>query len=51
MKIFIYLSSAVMVKNFTYFEGVKAEVIDKLKNDPQHMFIGLNKFNPQVFYS
>ncbi|MCB9262288.1 MAG: S9 family peptidase [Flavobacteriales bacterium] len=34
---------------YTQFEGVKTEIIDKLKDDPENVIIGLNKRNPQLF--
>ncbi len=33
----------------TYEKDVKTQVIDDLKDDPEHMIIGLNKRNPQIF--
>ncbi|WP_126970906.1 alpha/beta hydrolase family protein [Gynurincola endophyticus] len=35
--------------DLTPFEGVKAGVINVLKEDPDHMIISMNKENPQVF--
>ncbi len=30
-------------------EGVRTQIIDNLENDKEHMIVGLNKRNPQVF--
>lgn len=35
--------------DLTPFDGVKAGVINALKEDPDHMIISMNKNNPQVF--
>ncbi|MCZ6594156.1 MAG: S9 family peptidase [Bacteroidetes bacterium] len=35
--------------NLTPFEGVRAQIIDDLKNNEEEMIIGLNNRNPQVF--
>lgn len=35
--------------DLTPFDGVKAMIIDDLEDDPDHMLIGLNKDNPQLF--
>ena len=37
------------VKAYTQIPNVKTQVIDQLKDDADHMIIGLNKRNPQVF--
>lgn len=36
-------------KDLTPFDGVRAEIIDVLENDSDHMIVGLNKRIPQVF--
>jgi dipeptidyl aminopeptidase/acylaminoacyl peptidase len=36
-------------KDLTPFEGVKASIIDDLKDHPDSLIVGLNKDNPQVF--
>lgn len=36
-------------KDLTPFDGVRAQIIDDLEDDPSHMIVGLNKRNPQVF--
>lgn len=36
-------------EDLTPFPGVKANIIDDLKDDPDHIIIGLNKRNPQIF--
>lgn len=36
-------------KDMTPFEGVKAEIIDSLRDIPGQIIIGLNKENPQLF--
>jgi len=37
------------LKELTPFEKVKVELIDKLKNDDEHMLISMNKRNPRLF--
>jgi len=37
------------LKELTPFEKVKVELIDRLKNDDEHMLISMNKRNPRVF--
>ena len=37
------------VKAYTRFEKVLTQIIDKLEDDPQHVIVGLNKRNPQIF--
>lgn len=48
-----YLSTADIygkeVKVLTQFEGVRTEIVDELVHDANHLLIGLNKRNPQVF--
>lgn len=34
---------------FTPFPGVRVEIIDDLEDDPEHILIGMNKRNPEVF--
>lgn len=36
-------------KDLTPFEGVRAQIIDDLENNPTEMIIGLNKRVPQIF--
>jgi len=36
-------------KDLTPFDNVRVEVIDILENDDEHLIIGMNKCNPQVF--
>ncbi len=36
-------------KDLTPFPGVRAQVIDPLRDDENHVLVGLNKRNPQVF--
>ncbi len=36
-------------KHVTPFEGVRVNIIDDLEDDENHMIIGLNKRNPQIF--
>ncbi|MGC8864096.1 MAG: S9 family peptidase [Bacteroidales bacterium] len=33
----------------TDFQGVRTQIIDDLEDDPEHVIIGLNKRNPEVF--
>jgi len=33
----------------TQIKGVRTEIIDDLKDDKEHMIVGLNKRNPQIF--
>lgn len=35
--------------DLTPFEGVRAQLIDDLKDDPAHVIVGLNKRNAQIF--
>jgi len=37
------------LKDLTPFDGVRAQIIDDLIDNPKEMLIGLNKRNPQVF--
>lgn len=37
------------LKCFTDFEGVRTDIIDDLPEFPDHVIIGMNKRNPQVF--
>jgi dipeptidyl aminopeptidase/acylaminoacyl peptidase len=37
------------LKELTPFEKVKVKLIDKLKNDDEHMLISMNKRNPRLF--
>lgn len=37
------------LKELTPFEGVRAQMINNLKEDKDHIIIGMNKNNPQVF--
>lgn len=36
-------------KDLTPFPGVKVDIIDDLEDDPEHLIIGMNKRNPQMF--
>jgi dipeptidyl aminopeptidase/acylaminoacyl peptidase len=36
-------------KDLTPFEGVKASILEMLKEDKEHIIVSLNKNNPQVF--
>ena len=36
-------------KDLTPFDGVRAQIIDDLEDNPEEMIIGLNQRNPQVF--
>jgi len=36
-------------KDLTPFEGVLAQIIDDLEDDDEHIIVGLNKRNPQIF--
>ena len=36
-------------KDLTPFDNVRAQIIDDLEDDADHMIVGLNKRNPQVF--
>lgn len=49
---FHILASSIDGKNdvdLTPFEGVRAQVIDDLEDDENHIIVGLNKRNPQIF--
>jgi dipeptidyl aminopeptidase/acylaminoacyl peptidase len=37
------------IKELTPFEKVRVELVDRLKNDDEHMLISMNKRNPRVF--
>lgn len=37
------------VKDVTPFPGVRAEIIDDLEEDDDHIIVGMNKRNPEVF--
>ena len=37
------------MKELTPFEGVRVRVVDDLEDDDEHMLIGMNKRNPQIF--
>ena len=37
------------LKELTPFEGVRVSIVDDLEDDDEHMLIGMNKRNPQVF--
>jgi len=37
------------VTAYTRFDKVKTQVIDQLRDDKDHMIVGLNKINPQIF--
>ena len=37
------------LKELTPFDGVRVEIMENLKDDKDHMIIGMNKNNPQIF--
>lgn len=37
------------VQPYTNFKNVQTHIIDQLRNDPDHVIVGLNKRNPQIF--
>lgn len=48
-RIFSVKANGSQEKDLTPFPGVKVEIIDDLEDDEEHLIIGMNKRNPQIF--